>query len=241
MFLIGITGGIATGKSTVSKLFLDSGIPVIDCDKIARQIVEPGKPAWHKIRQIFGENVFDKDTNELDRDELGKLIFDDIEKRKILNEITHPEIHKTIYKEVFRYFLLGHNFIVLDLPLLFETRIMLNLIHKIITVTCEEDIQLTRLMDRNNRLSESDAKKRIKAQMPLEQKCAESHFVIENSGTLQDTEEQTMKIINLLQESNHHWKIRGILLATAAVLFSGIAWILNYKYKIFSSTTNSLN
>ncbi|XP_055547040.1 dephospho-CoA kinase domain-containing protein [Wyeomyia smithii] len=234
MFLVGLTGGIATGKSTVSKVFRDSGIPVIDADAIARLVVEPGKPAWYKIKAAFGDSVFQANSGELDRDALGKIIFDSVEKRKILNEITHPEIHRVIYKEVFRYFFMGHNFVVMDLPLLFETGIMLNYIHKIITVTCEEDIQLTRLMDRNH-LSEADAKKRIKQQMPLEQKCSQSHFVIENSGTLHDTEEQTVKILAVLQDSNQHWKIRGVILATAAFLFSSIALILNYKYKFISA------
>lgn len=97
-------------------------------------MVEPGKPAWKKIKDAFGEGVF-KENDELDREELGKLIFDDVEKRKILNQITHPEIHRTIYKEVFKYFFQGHDFIVVDLPLLFETGVMLNYCHKIITVT----------------------------------------------------------------------------------------------------------
>lgn len=97
----------------------------------------------------------------------------------------------------------------------------------------EEDIQLTRLMDRNG-LSEADAKKRIAVQMPIEKKCEQSHFIIDNSSGQVDTEEQVLKILELLLESNHHWKIRGIILATAAVVVSGIAWLLNYKYKIFS-------
>jgi dephospho-CoA kinase len=90
-------------------------------------------------------------------------------------------------------------------------------------------------MDRN-KLSEADAKKRIKAQMPLETKCEKSNFVIENSSNEKDTEEQTLKIIQLLQESNRHWYIRGIIMATTAVFFSSIAWLLNYKYKFFSSS-----
>lgn len=88
-------------------------------------------------------------------------------------------------------------------------------------------------MDRN-KLSEADAKKRIAAQMPLEEKCNQSHFVIENSGSLSDTKQQALKILEVLIDSNHHWKIRGIILATAAVFFSGIAWLLDYKYKIWS-------
>lgn len=227
--MVGLTGGIATGKSTVSKLFRDNGVPVIDADLIARQVVEPGKPAWSRIKREFGDGVF-KENGELDREALGKLIFDDVDKRRLLNQITHPEIHRTVYKEVIKCFFLGHNFVVLDMPLLFETGVMLNYLHKIITVTCEEDIQLTRLMDRS-KLSEADAKKRIKSQMPLELKCEQSHFVIENSGNLQDTQEQFDKIVSILLDSNHHWKIRGVILAAAAVLFSGLAWLLNHKFK----------
>lgn len=88
-------------------------------------------------------------------------------------------------------------------------------------------------MDRNG-LSEADAKKRISAQMPVEKKCELSHFIIDNSSGEVDTEMQTLKVLQILLESNHHWKIRGIILATAAVFFSGIAWLLNYKYKIFT-------
>lgn len=182
---------------------------------------------------------------------MGKLIFDDVDKRRFLNAATHPEIHRRIYLDVIKCFIAGHNFVVVDLPLLFETGVMIQYCYKIITVTwwvnlsifhcpqvnisfsSEEDLQLTRLMDRN-KLSEADAKKRIAAQMPLEIKCNQSHFVIENSGSIIDTEQQALKILEVLLESNHHWKIRGIILTTAAVFFSGIAWLLDYKYKIWS-------
>ncbi|KFB52049.1 hypothetical protein ZHAS_00020233 [Anopheles sinensis] len=240
MFLVALTGGIASGKSTVTRIFRENGVPIIDADAIARKVVEPGRPAWHKIKATFGETVFDADSGELNREALGRLIFDDVEKRRLLNEITHPEIHRIIYKEVIKSFFLGYNFVVLDLPLLFETRVMLHYIHKIITVTCEEDIQVTRLMDRSH-YTEAEAKKRIKSQMPLELKCEQSHFVIENSGTLRDTEEQTLKILSILQDSNQHWKIRGIIFATAALLVSSIAWILNYKYRWFNGRTELIN
>lgn len=88
-------------------------------------------------------------------------------------------------------------------------------------------------MDRN-KLSEADAKKRIAAQMPLETKCKMSQFVIENSSNIIDTEEQTLKILEMLLDSNHHWKIRGVILVAAAVVTGITAWMLNYKYKIFS-------
>jgi dephospho-CoA kinase len=97
-------------------------------------VVEPNKPAWKKLKAAFGDEIF-LENGELNREALGKLVFDDIEKRRILNDITHPEIHSTMYKEIIKYFLLGFNFVVLDLPLLFETGVMLNYLHKIITVT----------------------------------------------------------------------------------------------------------
>lgn len=97
----------------------------------------------------------------------------------------------------------------------------------------EEDIQLSRLMDRNG-LSEADAKKRIAVQMPLEEKCEQSHFVIENSSNQSDAEDQTLKILEVLLESNQHWRIRGYILATATVFLSGFAWLLNSKYKFLS-------
>lgn len=97
-------------------------------------VVEPGKPAWYKIQNEFGSEVF-LETRYLDREKLGELIFNDVEKRRKLNAITHPDIYKKIYWQVFQYFIQGHPFIVLDLPLLFETGHMLDFLHKIIVVT----------------------------------------------------------------------------------------------------------
>lgn len=97
----------------------------------------------------------------------------------------------------------------------------------------EEDLQLTRLMNRNG-FKESDAKKRISAQMPLNEKCKQSDFVIDNSGDLSASEIQAEKILRLLRESNQHWKIRGIILATAVLFFSAVAWLLEYNYNIFT-------
>lgn len=197
-------------------------------------VVEPGKPVWKKIREFFGDEVFNEDLT-LNRDKLGQIIFDDVEKRRKLNQLTHPIIHRTIYKQIFKYFFLGKNFVVLELPLLFEVNSsLINYIYKIICVSTEEDIQIARLMDRNS-LTLTEAKKRIQAQMPLEDKCNLSHFVIENSGSPQDMEQQTLKIINVLLDSKHHWKLRGILLASAFSILAGIAYFLNRKYKFIAN------
>lgn len=123
---------------------------------------------------------------------------------------------------------------MLELPLLFEVNSnLINYIYKIICVVAEEDIQISRLIDRNS-LTLTEAKKRIKAQMPLEEKSRRSHFVIENSGSQQDMEEQALSIISILMDSNHHWKLRGILLASAFSLLAGVTWLLNRKYKFLA-------
>ncbi|XP_067005516.2 dephospho-CoA kinase domain-containing protein [Anabrus simplex] len=227
MFIVGLTGGIATGKSTVAEIFREHGIPVIDADVIARKVVEPGRKAWHKIKKEFGEGVFDK-NGHLNREALGEIIFENVEMRKKLNEITHPEIKKEMYWSVVKCFFKGHPFIVMDLPLLFESGSMIEYIYKIIVVTCEEDLQLQRLMDRNS-MPESRAKKRISAQMPLESKCEKAHFVVENSGTVEDTREQVLRILSILRTYRVHWKIRAIAGICCTGILSLLIW-LGTKY-----------
>ncbi|CAK9805230.1 Dephospho-CoA kinase domain-containing protein [Anthophora plagiata] len=235
MFLVGVTGGIATGKSSVASIFREFGIPVIDADQIARKVVEPGKPAWYKIYKEFGPEVF-LNTQELDRAELGNIIFNDVEKRKKLNAITHPHIYKEIYWQTFKYFLQGHQFIVMDLPLLFETGHMLNYLHKIIVVTCEEDLQLQRLMKRTG-FTEAKAKLRIAAQMPLEKKVEMANFVIENSSSEHDTREQTIRVINVLRASKYHWKLRFLVGFSCTILIAGIYLLRNRNLQSLLSVT----
>ncbi|XP_032674055.1 dephospho-CoA kinase [Odontomachus brunneus] len=225
MYLVGLTGGIATGKSTVAAVFREHGIPVIDADIIAREVVEPGKPAWYKIQNEFGSEVF-LETRYLDRAKLGELIFNDVEKRRKLNAITHPDIYKKIYWQVFQYLIQGHPFIVLDLPLLFETGHMLDFLHKIIVVTCEEDLQLQRLMERSG-FTEAKAKIRVAAQMSLEKKAEMANFVIENSSSVSDTREQTIKVINVLRCSKQHWKLRCLVGFCCTILVAGAYWLKN--------------
>lgn len=227
MFIVGLTGGIATGKSTVSNIFKECGIPVIDADIIARKIVEPGKKAWYGLKRAFGDDIFYED-GQLNRDALGDLIFINSANRRKLNEITHPEIYKEIVWSTIKCFFKGHQFVVMDLPLLFETAYMLEYIYKIIVVTCEEDLQLQRLMERSG-ISESKAKDRIASQMSLELKCEKADFVVENSSSLNDTREQVVRIIETLRASKHHWKIRFIV----GLLSSGFISILTLIGIIF--------
>lgn len=223
MFLVAITGGIATGKSTVTEVFRKNGIPIIDADKIAREIVEPGKPAWYKIKEVFGDEVF-LPTREINREALGKAIFNSNEKRGLLNQITHPRIHRTITMEVFKHLMSGAQYVVLDLPLLFETNILMDFIYKIITVTCESDQQLERLRKRNN-FNEEDALKRIASQMPLDKKCERSHFVIDNSGSIEQTQKEAQQIVQLLNSSKHHWRIRAYIVIAFLAFVGFVLWL----------------
>jgi len=215
MFIVGVTGGIASGKSTVSAVFKEHNIPVIDADVIARLIVEPGQKAWKEIRKEFGEVVF-KEDGQLDREALGKAIFSDKSKRVALNRITHPKIQRMMFWSVVKCFFEGHQFVVLDIPLLFETGAMLPYVHKIITVSCSQDTQIQRLMERN-KYSEEEAKQRIKAQMSLEEKCSKSHFVIDNSATRGETRKQVEEILKYVRSSKQHVRVKIYFLLAALV------------------------
>ncbi|XP_012887387.1 PREDICTED: dephospho-CoA kinase domain-containing protein [Dipodomys ordii] len=124
MFLVGLTGGIASGKSSVIQVFQQLGCAVIDVDVIARHVVQPGYPAHQRIVEAFGTEVLLEDGN-INRKVLGDLIFNQPDQRQLLNSITHPEIHKEMMKETFKYFLRGYRYVILDIPLLFETKKLL--------------------------------------------------------------------------------------------------------------------
>ncbi|XP_039496029.1 dephospho-CoA kinase [Drosophila santomea] len=233
MFIVAITGGIATGKSTISKVFERQGIQVIDADKIAREIVEPGQPCWRKIREVFGDEVL-LPSKEINRAVLGKMIFEDKELRGKLNKITHPTIHRKIFWQVCKLLVSGHAWIVLDLPLLFETGVLMDFIHKIVCVTCDTDKQLERLIARNE-LSESEARHRVDSQMPLDKKCEKSHFVIDNNGTVEEAENSAMSIYNLMKDSKQHWLNRISFLG----LFLIVGFTIYMLLKVFNRLPES--
>ncbi|XP_034255591.1 dephospho-CoA kinase domain-containing protein isoform X2 [Thrips palmi] len=185
-------------------------------------VVEPGTTAWKKIKEEFGEEIL-LPSGKLNREKLGEIIFGDIDKRRKLNEWTHPEIHRTIMFEVLRYFLAGHRYVVLDLPLLFESGVMLSYIYKIICVTCTPEQQLERLIKRNS-MSKHLAEQRIAAQMPLEVKCEKAHYIIDNTSDIENTRVQAKRVIGILNDSWEHWRIRLYIGVLAAVVFLPILY-----------------
>lgn len=191
--VIGLTGGIASGKSTVSQMIKEKGIRVVDADIIAKEAVSKGAPALHQIVQTFGEEVL-LPNGELNRQQLGAIIFSDEEKRKQLNAIVHPEVRKEMLKQRDEGVSNNETFVVLDIPLLFESKLE-GLVDRIIVVYTTPELQLSRLMNRND-LSEEEALNRIHSQQPLEEKCQKADRVIENTKDLAFMRKQLENILN---------------------------------------------
>lgn len=191
---VGLTGGIATGKSTVARILEDRlGIPVINSDQIARDVVKKGQIGYKHVVEAFGDGILDS-SGEIDRAKLGKLVFDDPQKRRLLESILHPLITQEIDRRVKEKEQEGHKLIVLEIPLLFEKGLQ-NRVDYTVVVYAPEEQQLDRLMKRDG-LSLEEAKKRLKAQIPIDEKIKLADFVIDNSKGVNYTEEQTLKVFN---------------------------------------------
>lgn len=190
--VIGLTGSIATGKSTVSNMFKQLNIPVIDADQIARDVVEPEQVALKKIIEAFGTNIL-HDDGSLNRKALGDIVFNDKEKLEILNGIVHPAIRNEMNRQKEMYLAQNIPCFVLDIPLLFENKLDY-LVDKILVVYIDEETQLKRLMDRDQSTRE-DAMSRIKSQISIEVKKEKAHEVIDNSGTVEESFTQLKEIL----------------------------------------------
>lgn len=176
--IIGLTGGIATGKSTVSNYLKTKGIKIIDADLVARQVVEPGTKGLAIVKAAFGANVI-KPDGTLDRSALGKIVFASQADRQKLNQILHPLIHKTIQSQLAQYKAQQWPIVVLDVPLLFETG-WDQWCDLTWVVACSPERQLARLMARDQ-LDQAAAQARIDAQYPLTEKMAQADLVLMNN------------------------------------------------------------
>jgi dephospho-CoA kinase len=183
--LIGLTGGIASGKSTVSAILRRLGAQVIDADALAREIVEPHQPAWNEIVDTFGNEILQSDQT-LDRKKLRKLVFDEPNARKQLEAITHPKIRRLAQEKIAESTATGASLVVYEAPLLFETGIQLGL-RPVRLVACDTATQKRRLQKRDN-LTEAEIEQHLGAQMSLEEKRKLADYVIENNGTLEELE-----------------------------------------------------
>jgi dephospho-CoA kinase len=195
--VVGLTGGIASGKTTVSRMFADLGIPVIDADDLAREVVEPGTPGLQQIVDEFGEDVLDEE-GRLDRKKVADLVFGDEEARETLNAILHPRIGAAGAKYIQAYDDHPAPYVVYEGALLVETGA-----HKafqaLVVVSAEESVQRLRLIARDG-FSLSEANARIESQLPLDRKVAVADYVVVNNGDLEGTQKQVAKIHEELVE-----------------------------------------
>lgn len=191
MKVVGLTGGIASGKSVVSGMLADLGVKIIDLDQIAREVVEPNKPAWQEIIEYFGEKILLSDRT-INRKKLGEMVFTNSKARDKLNEITHTRIVRELFKLIEKYRREKEDLVVVDAALLFETK-MDGWLKPVIVVNASKKEQVKRLQKRNG-YNREQALKRIQAQMPLKEKVRLADYVIDNSGSREDIRKQVEKV-----------------------------------------------
>ena len=194
--IIGLTGSIASGKSTIADMIRNMGLPIVDADLVARQVVEVGSPTLAEIVEEFGQDIL-LSTGEMDRAKVGAIIFNDEQKRLKLNSIIHPAIRVEMIRQRDAYVGEGKH-VVMDIPLLFESKLQ-HLVDKILVVTVSPDVQLQRLMTRNN-LSKEEAEARIASQLPLKEKEEGADAIIYNNGTIEQSKHQLLDIM-------HSWEV----------------------------------
>ncbi|KAJ2063553.1 Dephospho-CoA kinase [Coemansia sp. S146] len=216
MLIVGLTGGIATGKSTASQVFKARGVPVIDADVIAHQIMEPGEVSYNLILQQFGDDVLQKDSKAIDRGKLGGIVFNDSDKRQALNRCTHPYVRRRILYQLLGCYLRGYPMCVLDVPLLYESG-MDRMCGKVVVVSCTGDRQIVRLMDRNG-FSKEEAEARVKSQMPIEEKERRAARVLDNNEGLAELERQVDDLVAKWTPSL--FRTWGALLAPVGIVAS---------------------
>jgi dephospho-CoA kinase len=192
MLNVGLTGGIASGKSTVAEMFVKNGAHLIDFDGLAHEVQEPGKPAWKKIVNHFGERILQPDK-KIDRVKLGNIVFADKEKLIELNNIVHPLVYQEWHSRLEKICKKEKHAIVLsDIPLLFEGN-MQQLFDLTILVLVAPEEQISRLIMRNGVIKE-EAEKRLKSQMPISEKIELANIVIDNEGSISETEKRVGQV-----------------------------------------------
>jgi dephospho-CoA kinase len=194
--LLGLTGGIASGKSTVAAILRRLGAAIINADELSREVVQPGQEAWKEIVDTFGPAILQEDKT-LDRRKLRKIVFDNPEARKKLEAIIHPRVRALAEKKIRELAATGSSIIVYEVPLLFEAQIHLWL-RPVILVACDVETQKKRLLERD-RLTEAEAQQHLDAQMSLEDKRKLADYVIENNGDLEELERQVRGVLQKIQ------------------------------------------
>lgn len=197
MLILGLTGGIGCGKSSLSNIFRNLNISIVDADIISRKIFED-KILLKKIFDYFGQNI-KNDDGTLNRKALGKIVFNDEEKLRELNNLTHPRIRERIISEIDEVRKKGESIVILDAAILVESG-FLDMVDKLLIVTCQQEVQINRIKNRDN-CSEQEAISRINSQMSQEEKSKYGDYIIDNSGTIIELESKAHKFIEYMKEN----------------------------------------
>ncbi|QPG75052.1 hypothetical protein FOA43_002392 [Brettanomyces nanus] len=223
MLVVGLTGGIASGKSTVSKRLQNRyDLTVIDADRIAREVVVPGKAAYSKIVKYFGPKIPDlveAPNSVLNRAALGRYVFSHKEELKVLNSFTHPAVRNEILRQILGCYIHFEKMCILDVPLLFEAG-MDKMCGITLCVVCDRKIQLERLMNRNSELSKQDCENRIDSQMSNSEKICRADIVIDNETTIDQLYESLDHSIRQIQPSAL-WAYLEVICPPIAVVSAG--------------------
>lgn len=183
MLLVGLTGGLGSGKSTVARMLADRGAFVIDADELARRALDPGTHGYHKALEAFGDGVL-ADDGTIDRQALADIVFADPERRRTLESITHPEVFRLLAEEV-ETLRDTDAIVIFDAPLIVETGFA-DACDVVVAVAIDPEIQLARVRDRG--MDESDARSRLAAQLSPEEREARADIVVRNDGTIEELE-----------------------------------------------------
>jgi dephospho-CoA kinase len=192
MKVIGLTGNIACGKTIVAKMFEEQGAKIIDADRVARLIVEPGEPAWKEIVEKFGHEMLNPDRT-INRKMLGDIVFEDKDRREELNNITHPRIIEKIKLMLEECRKEKVEVVIIEAALIVEKGGMKPIISDLILVTADEEAQISRLIKRDG-LTREEALTRIRSQMPILEKAKYATYIIDNSRTLEQTRMQVQEV-----------------------------------------------
>jgi dephospho-CoA kinase len=204
MLIVGLTGGIASGKSLIAGIFKDLGAHIIDADRIVRELLEPGQDAWKEVSGYFGDDIMMPDRG-IDRRKLGQIVFSDPAKREWLNQCLHPRVFEAYAAQVKRLCARTPDAIVVfDAALLMETGFHKKM-DKTVLVYAHSDQQLSRLMERD-RFTREQALARIQSQMPISEKRRYADYVIENTGTREEAERRAREVFARLKEETESQK-----------------------------------
>ena len=196
--LVGLTGGMGSGKTTVGNLFKALGAYVLDADEICRSLVEPEKPAWREVIDLLGNGIV-RDDQTLDRRKIADIVFKHPEKKKALEAILHPRVieeEQVLYKEILRKD--PEALVIIDAALLIESE-NYRKVDKVIVIACDEETQLRRIMAKNM-FSREDAQRRLQQQMPLEEKIKFADFVLHNDSGLSELKKKVEELFYQLQQ-----------------------------------------